>query len=693
LASNGRQGNAGSAYASISGDGRYVGFTSEASNLVSSDTNNAPDAFVHDRVKHTTTRVSVASDGTQGNAGSSNYGTPPRLSADGRYVVFDSMASNLAAEDTDFSLDVFVHDLVTHETRLVSIASDGIKENVHSGNSSISADGRFVAFSSGAANLVPADSNREADVFVHDRESGQTTRVSVASTGTEANSGSELPSLSADGRYVAFDSFASNLVAGDTNGQNDVFVHDRQTGKTTRVSVSSRRVQGNNQSSWPSISADGRIVAFLSEASTLVSGDTNARADYFVHDRETGETTCVSCASHTGSYGITQDPVGVSANGKLVAFSSDADDLVEGDTNGLADVFIHDDLKVVYLLLHGLNSDPTTWNDLVRSRFGNKCPAFGWQPSIPTATCYRYLFADSSVGDDIWDNGDGSTFEWLGTEVNWAVNKVNETVHPDAIVLVGHSRGGLAARAYLQEIDQQPAFQLGLLTIGTPHQGSPFGRIKRLMEANGYAPDDAVGGILRFIFSPSVGYLATAHDVNGVPIRTATSAAIWKLNDGASRLDDWVSVFGQIASIGLRLGEKAFGTDAVYVNMLDGDGHLVTPLIDNFGPTDYKRMRRFVLANIGYDSQRTLLGHNDNGTWQCTDQDTTINNWACYGDGIVPYVSQRLTILPGFARGKKPLYAANLRRIPHTDYFKINGETAQVGPIGAMLSKMRSWFR
>src|SRR5207253_854957 len=148
-----------------------------------------------------------------------------------------------------------------------------------SDNPSISADGRFVAFESFASNLVSDDTNRTGDVFVHDRLTGVTERVSVASDGTQGDDFSQVPSISAAGRFVAFRSFASNLVSGDTNGRDDIFVHDRLTGATDRVSVASDGTQGNDDASepnsLPSISADGRFVAFATHASNLVPDDTN----------------------------------------------------------------------------------------------------------------------------------------------------------------------------------------------------------------------------------------------------------------------------------------------------------------------------------------------------------------------------------------------------------------------------------
>ena len=241
-----------------------------------------------------TTRLSVASDGSEGNGSSAL----PAISADGRYVAFESLARNLVSDDTNNFADIFVHDRQTGETTRASVASDGAEANHASLAPGISADGRYVAFWSSASNLVPDDTNDTADIFVRDRHTGETTRVSVSSDGTEANGFSAfIPTISADGRYVAFQSSATNLVSGDTNNFADIFVHDRQTGETTRASVAGDGTEGNNSSDYPSISADGRYVAFHSSASNLVPDDTNDTADIFVHDRQTGETTRVSVAS------------------------------------------------------------------------------------------------------------------------------------------------------------------------------------------------------------------------------------------------------------------------------------------------------------------------------------------------------------------------------------------------------------
>src|SRR6266446_5737670 len=297
----------------------------------------------------TTERVSVASGGTEANGASLSSA----LSADGRFVAFDSAATDLVAADTNGVSDVFVHDRQTGATERVSVASGGAQADGSSGligfafPPALSADGRFIAFVSVATNLVAGDTNGATDVFVRDRQTGTTERVSVASGGTQANNASRYPALSADGRFVAFQSDATNLVVGDTNGMTDVFVHDRQTGTTERVSVASGGgTQGTGNSggffAFPALSADGRFVAFQSDATNLVAGDTNGATDVFVHDRQTGTTERVSVASGgTQGNGFSAGPA-LSADGRFVAFHDTATNLVAGDTNGASDVFVHD---------------------------------------------------------------------------------------------------------------------------------------------------------------------------------------------------------------------------------------------------------------------------------------------------------------------------------------------------------------
>ena len=342
LSSTGAQGDGDSRAASISADGRFVAFESSATNLVGNDTNGKEDVFVRDRRTGKTRRFSVSSAGAQGDGDS----RAPSISANGRFVAFRSAATNLVGGDTNASLDVFVGDRRTGKTKRVSVSSAGVQGNSFSESPSISADGRFVAFESAATNLVGNDSNGFRDVFVRDRRGGRTKRVSVSSAGAEGNNESRQASISADGRFVAFRSDATNLVGNDTNGFRDVFVHNLERGKTKRVSVSSAGAQGKGDSSAPSpMSADGRFVAFDSAATNLVGGDTNGFSDVFVRDRRTGKTRRFSVSS-TGAQGNGDSfAPSISADGRFLAFESSASTLVGGDNNGALDVFVRGPLR------------------------------------------------------------------------------------------------------------------------------------------------------------------------------------------------------------------------------------------------------------------------------------------------------------------------------------------------------------
>jgi Tol biopolymer transport system component len=342
VATGGGQADGASFRPAISANGRWVAYLSAASNLVAGDTNQAIDVFVRDRVAGVTQRVSLADAGFGQGAGQADADSgDPAISADGRYVAFESFASNLVPDDSNGVRDLFVHDRATGSTERVSITVGGEQANGESLLAAISADGRYVGFTSNASNLVAEDGNSNYDVFVHDRHGGGTERVSVGSGGEEANAFSARTAISADGRYVAFDSDASNLATGDSN-LTDVFVHDRQTGATERVSVATGGTQAAGDSIVSAISADGRHVVFKSFAPNLVSGDTNGVQDVFVHDRQSGTTERVSVATNGGQANSDSVLGAISADGSHVAFMSFASNLVAGDTNGGADIFVRD---------------------------------------------------------------------------------------------------------------------------------------------------------------------------------------------------------------------------------------------------------------------------------------------------------------------------------------------------------------
>jgi hypothetical protein len=322
---------------SISADGRFVVFDSNAPNLTPLPTNRHQNIYVRDLLLGTTTLVSVNAAGTAGGGGDSSS---PVISANGRFVAFDSLAPDLVANDTNDSNgnvgDVFVRDLRLGTTTLVSVNFAGTGSgNQGSGVFSqlaISADGRFVEFDSFASDLVPQATNNLDNIFVRNLATGTTSLVTVNPAGTVGGDQSTLSfmtTMSADGRFIAFQSDATNLVANDTNGITDVFVRDMVNGVTKLVSVNENSTaSGNDRSFGASISANGRFVVFQSNASDLVPNDTNGTTDVFVRDLVLGTTTLVSVnASGTASGDNFSGDPSISADGRRIAFDSAASDL------------------------------------------------------------------------------------------------------------------------------------------------------------------------------------------------------------------------------------------------------------------------------------------------------------------------------------------------------------------------------
>lgn len=338
VSSAGEEANNASYWPSISGDGRLVAFYSAATNLVASDTNACLDVFVHDLLTGITTRVSQSTSNVQGDQDSSE----PSLSNNGRYVVFSSMATNLVDDDMRDYEDVFVRDLHTGQTIRASI--DFYDEGVgHSGSgtSSISDNGQFVAFATGAPNLG-ASSNGMA-VVRHDVATLENVLASASSSGQPGNSFSGQSSpvcMSLDGRYVVFESRANNLVPNDTNITSDIFFRDVLAGTTSRVSVGTGGYQADRQSHMGSMSGNGRYIVFYSEARNLVPGSTDSDYDIYLHDRLLQTTKLVSVPSNGQHPNEASYRPAMSSDGRFVAFESRATNLTEGDTNGFQDIYI-----------------------------------------------------------------------------------------------------------------------------------------------------------------------------------------------------------------------------------------------------------------------------------------------------------------------------------------------------------------
>ncbi len=314
----------------VSDNGRFVAFSTAGRNLVSNDSNGTQDVYLRDRQQGTTSLISVGSDGGLGD----NDSTLTDFTPDGRYVVFQSSASNISPGDENQAIDIFVYDLLNKQTEMISVSSSGVSGNGFSTQGTISDDGRFVAFSSKASNLVGGDTNQAGDVFLHDRELNTTRRVSVSSTGEQANGSDSIVSsyISGNGNYVVWDSSASTLVSDDTNNVEDVFSYNQQSGLTERVSVSSTGLQGNKRSDFTygsisPLSYDGNIVLFTSQASNFYSGDDGFSNDVFIRiqdgDTQTPQTiTFTSTPPSNATVGGTYTVSATASSGLAVTFSS-----------------------------------------------------------------------------------------------------------------------------------------------------------------------------------------------------------------------------------------------------------------------------------------------------------------------------------------------------------------------------------
>jgi len=340
VALDGGEADGPSLFPAVSADGRYVVFESQADDLVPGDENHFADIFVRDRQMGTTRRVNLAPDGSEANDDS----LTPSISADGRYVSFTAQATNLVSNDGNHARDVFLVDLTNGATELVSVASDGGQGNVDSGGlgaggARISADGRYLVFGSFASTLVPNDNNNADDIFVRDRVAHTIERISVSTGGAEGNGHSMYGAISADGRYVAYYSAANTLVADDHNGMPDVFFRDRQTGQTTRVSGGTVGAEANGASRFPAISGAGNFVAYHSDATNLVPNDGNGSTDIFKFDTQSATTERVSVPDAGGEAHGNSTSASINDDGSVVAFQSLAEDLVQTDHNLSGDVF------------------------------------------------------------------------------------------------------------------------------------------------------------------------------------------------------------------------------------------------------------------------------------------------------------------------------------------------------------------
>lgn len=338
---SGTESNGISSLPTISPDSRYIGFVSYATNLVDNDTNDKSDAFLYDRQTGQMIRMSVnSSNQEQGNS----WTNRPSVSPDGNYWVFMSQSNNLTPDDTTDTGDIFMYNQSLGTLEFVSPPNGGQGQGDGiSTTAVVSNGGRYVVYQSAATNLVANDTNGAVDIFRYDTQTKAVVRISVDSAGQQTNGDSERAAVSADGRYIVFRSSASNLVTGDCNGSPDIFLRDTVLGTTTRISVGDNGQAANGVSSYPAISTDGRYVEFSSTASNLVAGDTNGVADIFVRDLQTGKIRLVSVDSNgVQGNGISDGRASFAVNYPYLVFASSASNLVVGDGNGVADIFAVD---------------------------------------------------------------------------------------------------------------------------------------------------------------------------------------------------------------------------------------------------------------------------------------------------------------------------------------------------------------
>ena len=338
VASDGTPGDGPSDSVSISDDGVVAAFSSDAANLVAGDTNGATDVFVRDRASGVTLRVSVSSSGAQANGASRE----PHVSGDGRFVAFTSAATNLVTGDTGGRIDVFLHELATGTTTRLSRSAAGVQANGDCFDPAVSFDGRWVAFASNANNLVASDANSARDIFLRDVQLNTNRRLSVTAAGGEGNNDFDHVSLSRDGKFAAFTTSSFNLDPADFDGVRDVYRKDVAGGALTLVSRDAAGLKGDWESSRPSLSDDGRFVAFESQSSVWLPGDSFGTPELFVKDLQTGALECWSVDSDgtlpPRGNAISHRPV-LSGDGVTLAFASSSHALVEDDQNGADDVF------------------------------------------------------------------------------------------------------------------------------------------------------------------------------------------------------------------------------------------------------------------------------------------------------------------------------------------------------------------
>ena len=331
VSSEAAQADGASDFPVVSDDGNCSLFETGAGNLAPGDVNDRSDVYLRVRSPAgATQRISVPVAGASGFDGAS---TLPAITPDCAQIFFTSNSQNLIPglrSGGDVMRDVYAFDRQSGAIELVNSSLAGGAANGDSSYVAVDASGRYAVFDSSATNLTADDTNGRKDIFVRDRQSGATERVSVGAGGAQANNWSWYPGISRDGRFVVFQSHASNLVGGDLNATQDIFVYDREARTTERVSVSSSGQEADDASQYPDISGDGRYVVFESAAKNLVAGMPLRTQNIFVHDRETTQTKRVSVGFDGSDADYESEYPRISADGRFIVFQSAATNLVPG---------------------------------------------------------------------------------------------------------------------------------------------------------------------------------------------------------------------------------------------------------------------------------------------------------------------------------------------------------------------------
>lgn len=345
---DGRWANNLSVSRSISDDGQTIVFWSRSSNIIPNDTNMADDLFIHHRPSDVTYRITLEPGGAQMDC--CFWLGYPTISGDGRYVAYASQAPNHVPNDNNKKVDIFVYELSTRVTTRVSVSSTGQEANgdAYTDDVEISRDGRYLAYTSAASNLVPNDTNNFPDVFFHDRQTGETSRVSVSNVGLQTNNYSNLAAISDDGRYVFFISSDMTLDPNYDPNRVNLYVRDRLLQTTRQIPAKSEVIYGYNPSAQNYVvdadaSGDGRFVAFTAMPRTAIGSGNQPYSDVFVYDRLRGQLETVTVGyDGSASYGHFNGPTAISPDGRYVGFSSLADNLVTNDFGHAQDTFIYD---------------------------------------------------------------------------------------------------------------------------------------------------------------------------------------------------------------------------------------------------------------------------------------------------------------------------------------------------------------